>query len=118
MKLVATSKCPLHELVSHAGPGSHILLYEGEWDYWEPHPEGVVIQRGNRLLLNGVQLLYRGPWDYWGVHPEGVVIGLGDKLLLNGDKLLYEGIWDGWEPHPEGIVIRRGNQLILYSIPR
>jgi hypothetical protein len=93
--------------------GELICHYEGKCDSWYPHPQGVIIQIGNKLLLNGKDLLYEGEWDDWVSHPQGVIIQIGNKFLLNGEDLLYEGKWDGWMPHPQGVIIQIGNKFLL-----
>lgn len=95
--------------------GETILHYEGDWDDWRPHPEGVIILKDNQFLLNGAKLLYEGECDSWWSHPEGMVIRKDNQLLLNGTKLLYEGRWDDWQSHPEGVIIRKGADWIFYK---
>jgi len=93
--------------------GDLICHYEGEWDGWRSHPQGVVIRKGDEFLLNGKDLLYKGKWDYWESHPQGVVIRKGNEFLLNGKDLLYKGEWDNWKPHPQGLVIQKGDEFLL-----
>jgi hypothetical protein len=95
--------------------GEMVLHYEGDWDDWYSHPDGVIIQKGNQLLLNGKDLLYEGDWDDWRSHPDGVIIRKGNQLLLNGKGLLYEGDWDNWRSHPDGVIIRKGFDWIFYN---
>ncbi len=116
MKLTRTvvKEGSFSRLLKLAQTGDIITLYEGEFNGWKSHPKGVVIQQGNKLLLNGTKLLYGGEFGYyWSSHPQGVVIQQGNKLLLNGTKLLYEGTWDNWSSHPQGVVIRQGDKLLL-----
>jgi len=50
------------------------VLYEGEFDDWFPHPQGVIIRKGNQFLLNGKDLLYDGSFKDWCPYPHGVII--------------------------------------------
>jgi len=90
-----------------------ILRFKGIFDKWGSHPEGVIIQKGDELLLNGKELLYKGAFDDWIPCPEGVIIQKGDELLLNGKELLYKGKSDRWGLHPEGVIIQKGDELLL-----
>lgn len=72
--------------------GERIFELEGEGvQRSEPHPQGIVVQKGDSIILNGSKLLYKGKCDDWYVHREGVVVKKGNQLLLNGKKLMYEG---------------------------
>ena len=94
--------------------GEKVFEMEGvSLNDWEVHQEGIVIQKGKKLLLNGKELLYKGDFDEWNVHPDGVVIQKGKKFLLNGKELLYKGDFDEWDVHPDGIVIRQGEKFLL-----
>ena len=91
-----------------------ILRFKGIFDKWGSHPEGVIIQKGDELLLNGKELLYKGAFDGWGSHPEGVIIRKGDEFLLNGKELLYKGKFDDWGSNrSEGVIIQKGAELLL-----
>ncbi len=50
------------------------VLYKGDWDDWQPHPQGVIIRKGNQFLLNGKDLLYDGDFRDWCPYPHGVII--------------------------------------------
>lgn len=93
--------------------GNEQLLYKGPWGKWKICKQGVIIQRGNQLLLNGNELLYEGEIDSWNTHQLGIVIQRGNQLLLNGTSLLFEGDFDEWAEHPNGIVIRKDNKWFL-----
>ncbi|OGG57534.1 hypothetical protein A2853_01550 [Candidatus Kaiserbacteria bacterium RIFCSPHIGHO2_01_FULL_55_17] len=92
------------------------LLYEGEWDDWRSHPEGVVIYKEHTLYLNGGgDVLYTGDleaWE-WDGHLEGVIVQYQDQILLNGKTQLYKGEFDTWLAHPRGVIVQQGNRLIL-----
>ena len=91
-----------------------ILRFKGIFDKWGSHPEGVIIQKGDELLLNGKELLYKGAFDGGGSHPEGVIIRKGDEFLLNGKELLYKGKFDDWGSNrSEGVIIQKGAELLL-----
>jgi hypothetical protein len=62
--------------------GELICHYEGRWDYWYSHPQGVIIQIGKKFLLNGKDLLYEGKWDSWWPHPQGVIIRRGNDWFI------------------------------------
>jgi len=75
--------------------GEVILHYEGECHEWCSHPEGVIIHKDNKFLLNGKELLYQGDFVRWFSHPKGIIIQTKgvifsehDQFWLNGKKLL------------------------------
>ena len=60
-----------------------IPIYSGEWHAYQEHPDGVVIQRGNQIILNGTTLLYDDHWNSrWSVHPHGLAIDVWDEIRL------------------------------------
>jgi hypothetical protein len=90
-----------------------LLLSPGKYDYWYPHPRGVIIRVGNQYRLNG-ELLHDGDCDTWDIsYSQGIIFKLGNQLLLDWKKLLYEGEFRSWHPHPMGVIIRNGNRLLL-----
>ncbi|MFA6135816.1 MAG: hypothetical protein WC705_00395 [Candidatus Paceibacterota bacterium] len=91
---VATGET-LDELLSQVQPGDSIVLYEGPWDSFWWHTEGVIIRLGRRLLLNGKTLIYEGNFNEWRSHPEGVIVRIGEKFLINGTKE-FQGGWGEW----------------------
>jgi len=105
-----------------------IFLYNGPWDDWKAHPDGVVIKIGRRSFLNGEQLLfdekddvsgydpytgkpiYDGGWYFWNSEPKCTVVQVGCKLLSKNGGLLYEGdYYYEWQSHPDGVVIKVRN---------
>src|SRR3990167_8303191 len=77
----------------------------------EAHPQGVVVQKGDKIILNGSKLLYQGKCTDWYVHPEGVVVKKGKKLLINGEKLIYEGKCDNAWSSEKGFMVAGGGKL-------
>ncbi len=61
--------------------GSVIELYRGDWDKVLPHPKGVLIERGNQLVLNGT-VLYQGEWDQYWSHSQGALVRRDDTFFL------------------------------------
>ncbi|MFH0951423.1 MAG: hypothetical protein V1765_03045 [bacterium] len=131
------------ELFNKAKTGDTILLYQGPYDEYKIHSQGVIIRRGGRFSLNGKTalkesdwyyqdaqlknpvirkgdcfflrgvLLYEGDWDNFKPHPRGVIIKKDKQLLLNGRILLYEGKWDNWLSHANGVIITKSDELWL-----
>ena len=99
------------------GGDTHDIHFSLHVDNWNPHPDGVVIRKGNQFLLNGEKILYKGEYDDWATYPDGVIIQKGRKFLLNGNenKLLYKGGFNNWNPHQDGIIIQKGRKLIFYN---
>ena len=101
-------------LLERARMGDKILLYEGEYDNWEIHPDGIVIRIGHRLLVNGKTLISRRslkvtPWKFTG----GLVQEAHKQIYFNGHLLVFGGKWNEWLPHPYGVVIRERNRFFL-----
>jgi len=131
------------KLFNKAKTGDTILLYQGLYDEYKMHSQGVIIRRNSMFSLNGQTvlkerdwyyqdaqlknsvirdgdsfffggvLLYQGDWDNFKPHPRGVIIKKGQQLLLNGQILLYEGRWRNWLPHAKGVVIIKNDEIWL-----
>ncbi|GHV21612.1 hypothetical protein FACS189428_2300 [Clostridia bacterium] len=121
-KIEIPAKLSMEETIAFAKESHHtsIVLYDSQGeeisDYCS-HPQGVIIEKGNQLLLNGEILLYEGDWDDdWCPCPQGVIIEKGDQLLCNGKEVLYEGEKDSWDFSPFGLVIEKNNELSLISM--
>lgn len=91
------------------------LLYEGDWDSWHAHPDGVVIRKGKQFLLNGKELLYEGNFIRTRPHTDGFIIQTRDnQLLLNGKDPIDASEWDrGF--HDKGYLEtnRGGDEILL-----
>lgn len=83
------------------------LLFDRAFEDWFAHPKGFVIQKGNKLLLNGNILLFEGTFESWKPHPDGVLICRDHALFVNGTHKVFEapGRWD-FDYHPDGFVIQ------------
>jgi hypothetical protein len=89
------------------------LLYKGDWDDYESHPQGIIIELGDKLFLNST-LMFEGNWDSYESHPRGVLVedADSDNLYIN-NKLVYDGEWDSYSSHPEGIILDIDDSLYL-----
>lgn len=45
---------------------------------------GIIIENGDKLLLNGQVLLYEGKWNRWDAHPHGVIVENGNRWVADG----------------------------------
>ncbi len=103
--------------VQQAKTGDAITLHNGSCYYWECHPWGIVIKRGNKFWLNGGTLIchVKEGCDDWRSHPEGVVIRRGNKFWLNGQTLMLETESEclDWFLCPQGIVTEYIGKLML-----
>jgi hypothetical protein len=142
IKLEVIKNTNLQELLSQKKKNDFIILYEGEFDTWLANSKGVVIQKGNKILLNGEKLLYEGEFDTWTCEIDESVITIKKKnqWLNNGTVLcsytnepihphqsgnfafgmgekislpVYVEKFNQWFKHPEGKIIIRKNQILL-----
>jgi len=136
---VVTKEGEFRQLLKQAQTGNIIVLYEGKWDMWAPHSEGVIIVRDNKFLLNGQKSVYeeikrmlfkewryfpriwQRIWQRWTLwlkpiertpHPQGEVVRRGNIFLVNNQPV-YKGKYNMWAPHPEGVIIVRDNKFLL-----
>ena len=89
-----------------------VLLYEGEWESWKPHPEGIVVKIGDKFLLNGKTEVSEEVWNslFAGGSPQ---ILLNNSIEKNTGR--YQGGFDSWSATPTGIIIRNVNSF--YFVP-
>jgi len=110
-----------NELLGKAEEGDVILLYEGNFNDWRPHPEGVVIRLAGKLTLNGFERWWREKVpcseSYFFPHYVYGELKLGVDCLHNfsidNHHLSFDGRIDEWKLHPHGIVIRQDNKFML-----
>lgn len=82
-----------------------ICHYDGKLDLqgyerWEPHPNGIVIQAGHKLLLNGVEQIGTEDWDGWWSGPFGVCMSIYGLCVSETGVMLFERTLESYE-HPE-----------------
>jgi len=120
-----TSKT-LTQLLQQAQTGDFISLLKlkqrDDSGWWRPHPDGVVVRNGNKLVLNGrvtLLVLERKP-NHWEISPQGEVIlqygreiWLGNKsricLLDERDQFCCR-----WEPCENGVIVERSHTFQLF----
>lgn len=88
---------------------------------WLPHPGGVVVQRDNKLLLNGdmeLELASLNGTNSWRVAVDGgiVVEKDGSFQTVSGVSILEtkEYIFD-WAMHPRGIILEQRDGEIAFN---
>lgn len=91
------------------------VVYSGEFKMWKYHPQGFLILKDQKLLLNGSNLLYenKGEMNGFAVHPEGVVVWEGNAFFLHRKNGRREHIctkkkWKSqrWAATPKGLVFQ------------
>lgn len=88
------------------------VIYEGHWDNWYPHPDGVLVEKNGKMYLNGEDELCPVTVEtIWYPHPEGIVVRIDDKLCLNGDpdKVWFDGNCDDVKWYGDQAFVKRGN---------
>lgn len=116
------------ELLKIAKNGDHIDLCSspftsGLQSHWCVHPEGIVVQKGNTLLLNGKQTLFQGTFQDWRVavdDPSKIFLlnkkeEFGPEYSIISDSkgneiCRIESWWlQSWQAHLGGVVVSRGH---------
>ncbi len=89
-----------------------ICHYDGNVERWEPHPEGVVIQSGKRLYLDGIEQIGSEDWDLWFSSPLGINFVQYGYLIRENGQILTQGGTDPlvvMEPAVSGKHISRSS---------
>ncbi len=98
--------------------GEIITKYRGLQCGWFPHHQGIVINDGQKELLNGKTAIKNGYEDYNNFRGffENRITKEDNKFFLDGN-LIFEGEkgkdYDAIIFHPLGVIIQKGNQLLL-----
>src|SRR3989339_214707 len=96
-----------------------ILRFKGIFDKWGSHPEGVIIQKGDELLLNGKELLYKGGFSSWSSYPEGVIIRKGDEWIFYNQSKRKNGVETFPPEYIEALSeVFKGEKLDLTAMPK
>ena len=114
-------------------PNKHVSLYKGPYDRFEPHPEGILITRGDTLLLVKKEnnrfietIIYQNEKKcvfQFKYHPDGILIRVGDEILLNGKEKILD-IKAGrdsqvaWRPVGNGIITEEKGVFTLNSFKK
>jgi hypothetical protein len=91
--------------------------------HWCAHPEGVVVQQGDKLLLNGDGVLFKGVFRDWRIavdDPNRIFLlnkkkGLGPEYSIisdhEGNEICRVESWwlKSWQAHSAGVVVGRGH---------
>lgn len=107
------------ELLKIAAVGDIIEICEmtGLDPNWSGHPDGVVIERDRKLLLNGTQELAVLAVDVgeWDVATDGSIIVRKDNSFYRLDGRLictFESLVSKWAIHSDGIVAETENGYV------
>jgi len=71
-------------LLEMAEKGDRIILYEGPWRRYWPHPEGCVVEIDGELYINGAKdrKVQQGQFDENYNYPNGEVVKSSYSLIL------------------------------------
>jgi hypothetical protein len=120
MKIIALEEFPTNrpftEIIKDYPFPNQIVLYEGPWNAWLCHPEGIVIQKRSEFFLNGTEKITTGMWDAGHPINPPIINHEEDKLMFEG-HILYQGGCSCWTLHSLGVVVQSGDRFLFVSFP-